>query len=596
MKILFHACRRRRGRRTRAAGAAALRLAVPAVVAALAGVPAVLLGGCASVPSDAGFAAVQGVVRQSTGAEVQWPQGEQGPAAAARVRALLAADLTADAAVAVALAENRDVQAALEELGVGQADLLEAAMLRNPVLGGEVRFPAAPVMPFEITLAQPVLDLLARPRRQRVAAARFEATRLRVADAVLALEAETRASFYRVQAAEQTASLARTLTAAADAAAGLAARQLAAGDSADLDLANQRAMAEQGRLDLNRALGELAAARERLHRDMGLAGPGPGASGGPNVPGGAGVPAVPGGAGIPGGAGVAVVLGGAVASGSLSGTTAAPPPTWRVAPSLPPLAPAEASLDGLEAAAAGGRLDLAALRSEADAAAQALPLGRLAAIEAAEVGAHAERDAADGRTTTGPAAAVSVPLFNWGQAARRRAEARYRQARDRYAARQAAVRSEVREAWERLVTARRQAELWRDDMLPLRRRILDLTQTRYNAQLAGVFQLLAAKQDAVRAEGQAIEALRDYWLARTDLERALAARLPAPPATPAVPAPPAAPAPPMPPTAPTAPAAPAAPPVPPMSPTSPASPAPSAPPPGGSLGTAARSSLKGGHS
>jgi cobalt-zinc-cadmium efflux system outer membrane protein len=481
MMIAFHDSRRRRRLPVRRAGV------VRALAACLAAVPAVALGGCASVAGDAGFSEVRGAVRQQGGgADVQWAHGEQGAEAAARVRALLAADLTADAAVAVALAENADLQATFEELGIGQADLLEAALLRNPVLGAEVRFPAAPAIPFEITLAQPVLDLIARPRRRRIAAARFAATQLRVADAVLALEAATRSSFYRVQAAEQTANLARTLAAAADTSAGLAARQLAAGDSADLDLANQQAMAEQARLELNRALGELAAARERLQREMGL------------------------------------------------GDAAA---AWRVAPALPPLAAAEAPLDGLEGAAAVGRLDLAALRSEADAAAQALPLGSLAAIETAEVGGHTERDAADGRTTTGPAVAVSVPLFNWGQAAKRRAAARYRQARDRYAARLAAVRSEVREAWERLMTARRQAELWRDEMVPLRRRILDLTQTRYNAQLVGVFQLLAAKQDAVRAEGQAIDAVRDYWLARTDLERALAGRLPPAPVSTSPPAP-----------------------------------------------------------
>lgn len=450
-----------------------------------AAVAVLLAGGCASVPADAGFGEVRGIVARSTdaGAGLRWQRGELAADAAARVRALLAGDLTADAAVAVALAENRGLQADLDELGVGQADLLEAAMVRNPVLGGEVRFPAAPAAPFEITLAQPVLDLLTRPRRRRIAAARFAAIEARTAGAVLELEAETRESFYRVQAAEQAAGVARTLATAAETAAGLGARQLAAGDTTDLDLANQQAMAAETRLGLERATAEAATARERLQRVMGL--------------------------------------------GGLGGETA---PAWRVAGELPPPASAEAPLDGLEAAATARRPDLAALRSDVEAAAQELPAGRLAALGTVEVGGHSERDPVDGHTTTGPAAAIGVPLFDWGQAARRRAEARYLAARDRYAARLAAARSEVREAWERLRAARREAELWRDEMVPLRRRILDLTETRYNAQLAGVFQLLAAKQDALRAEQQAIAALRDYWLARTEMERALAGRLPAAPA------------------------------------------------------------------
>ena len=48
--------------------------------------------------------------------------------------------------------------------------------------------------------------------------------------------------------------------------------------------------------------------------------------------------------------------------------------------------------------------------------------------------------------------------------------------------------------------------------------------------LLGVYQLLAAKQSEVNAYREAIEAARDYWLARVDLERTVAVRFPSPPA------------------------------------------------------------------
>ncbi|HVT17243.1 MAG TPA: TolC family protein [Thermoanaerobaculia bacterium] len=431
--------------------------------------------GCASVPRDAGFADVRATVMARTGADLRWNRGQNLPEIAAQVDRLLTGELTVDKAVAVALLNNRDLQATLEELGVAQADLLQAGLLRNPILGGELRFPAAPVRPFEITLAQPVLELFVLPLRKRVAASAFEASKLRVTDAVLGLESETRAAFFRVQAAEQAVASLRTLAEAAATAAALADRQNRAGNITDLDLAAERALAEQSKLDLVQGQIELTGSREALNRDLGLARTGI---------------------------------------------------DWKVAAQLPELPATDLPLAGLEAAAVEKRQDLAALRRDVEAAARALPLTRTSAIEEAQVGAHRDRDAS-GATTTGPVAALSVPIFNWGQAARRRAEARYRQAEHRYQARVAQVQSEVREAWGRLTASRQAAELYRDSLVPLRRSLVELTQTAYNGMQVGVFQLLQAQRDEVLAERGAVDARRDYWMARARLERAIAARLPA---------------------------------------------------------------------
>jgi cobalt-zinc-cadmium efflux system outer membrane protein len=94
----------------------------------------------------------------------------------------------------------------------------------------ELRFPGAPVRPFEITVAQPLLEIFVLPLRKRVAATAFEAAKLRVTDAVLGLEAATRATFFRVQAAEQALASARVLADSAETAAVLAGRQHQAGN------------------------------------------------------------------------------------------------------------------------------------------------------------------------------------------------------------------------------------------------------------------------------------------------------------------------------------------------------------------------------
>ena len=57
------------------------------------------------------------------------------------VRALLQDTLTVDGAVQVALLNNRNLQALYAELGVAQADLVQAGLLRNPVFDGLVMLP-----------------------------------------------------------------------------------------------------------------------------------------------------------------------------------------------------------------------------------------------------------------------------------------------------------------------------------------------------------------------------------------------------------------------------------------------------------------------
>ncbi len=58
-------------------------------------------------------------------------------------------------------------------------------------------------------------------------------------------------------------------------------------------------------------------------------------------------------------------------------------------------------------------------------------------------------------------------------------------------------------------------------IVPRRTRIVELTKLEHNAMLVGVFQLLQAKQNEIQARRDFIDAQREYWTARTDLDRAL---------------------------------------------------------------------------
>ncbi len=430
------------------------------------------LVGCVTLPKDAGLHDVQDDVRQRSGFTIDRIPTDAEEQVVERVRDLLREELSDSRAVEVALLGNRRLQATLQELGIARAELWQAGLPRNPILGGEIRFPGRSSAPFEISLVQEVLDLIWLPQRRKLASAVFEQTKLRVAAEVFDLVTEVRGAYFTAQAASQMATMRRAVADAARIAADLAIRQHKAGNISDLELENEQALFEQAKLDLVLGEEEELLSRERLNSLLGL-------------------------------------------WGDLT--------QWRMAPRLPDPPAEEPDLAGLESLAASQRLDLAVARREIEVATRALPLARSSAFEL-EAGVHREKEP-EGTTTTGPALEVSLPVFDRGGAGRSRARAVLAQAEQRYAALAVEVRSEVRAARHRMLSARARSAYHRDVVLPRRSRIVNFSQQEYNFMLIGVFQLLQAKRDEITAQGESIEALRDYWIARSELERAVGGRL-----------------------------------------------------------------------
>ena len=76
-----------------------------------------------------------------------------------------------------------------------------------------------------------------------------------------------------------------------------------------------------------------------------------------------------------------------------------------------------------------------------------------------------------------------------------------------------------------MIAARDAAEYYEKVLLPQRQRILRETLLQYNAMQVSNYILLAAKEREALAEREAIEALRDYWIARARLENAAGGNL-----------------------------------------------------------------------
>jgi cobalt-zinc-cadmium efflux system outer membrane protein len=166
-------------------------------------------------------------------------------------------------------------------------------------------------------------------------------------------------------------------------------------------------------------------------------------------------------------------------------------------------------------------MDLQIARSELIAAAGEAGVARSAFLDELSLGVHYEREP-EGKRTVGPELELPIPVFDRGSPARQRARARLRQAQQRFAALNVNARSLAREALERLQEARARTTYLREVVVPRRKRILQLTLTRYNAMLVGPFELLTARQNLASAEREEIVATRDYWQARTGLDATLA--------------------------------------------------------------------------
>ena len=83
------------------------------------------------------------------------------------------------------------------------------------------------------------------------------------------------------------------------------------------------------------------------------------------------------------------------------------------------------------------------------------------------------------------------------------------------------VRSQVREALGLARLAHDVARHQRDVVVPESRVALEAAQRDYNGMLIGIFDLLAELRVAIAADTALVEAMRDFWIAQSDLTAAL---------------------------------------------------------------------------
>jgi len=431
--------------------------------------------GCTSLSEDARFSPVEQAVKERTGADTKWARSDDDAnSVRGRVKELLAAPLGPNEAVQVALLNNPGLQASYAEVGIAEADLVQASRWRGPTFSF-ARLRRGDEREYERSVFFDVLGLVTIPLSVRGEEKRLQGAQSRAAGEALRIALHTRKAWFVAVAAQESVKYAEQVKEAAEASAELARRMAAVGNWSKLNQAREHAFYAETTAQLARARQQQLVAREQLARLMGLWGE------------------------------------------DLA---------FQLPERLPELPQAPREGGDLEAQALAQRVDVQAARRDAEALAASLGLTKTTRfISLLEFGLinNSETGLPDKR---GWEIELELPIFDFGGARVARAERAYMQAVNRTLDTAVQARSEVREAYGAYRTSFDLARHYRDEIVPLRKRISEEVLLRYNGMLMSVFELLADSREQVSAVNSYIESLRDFWIAESDLQMALTGRSP----------------------------------------------------------------------
>jgi cobalt-zinc-cadmium efflux system outer membrane protein len=425
------------------------------------------IGGCASLDPAQDYRRAGGMVEERSGAPVDWTspwseafEGWDG-----------ALPLTQDAAVKMALRNNRELRAEVERIAESRADLVQAGLLPNPVLSLTLRAPVDPADGVWFVGAAAVQQLTAlwlRDGKIRAADARLNETVLDVSDSALRLVADVRATHARIAFGQRELDLTREAETLVRESIDAMRRRVIGGEATPLDTARleqQLVSFETDEADLSRAL---AKERRRLLELMGFP---------------------------------------------------AADADWAASDAdLVRALPADEAT--AIALARSQRLDVAASRALAEASAADLSVEERNRLREFGVGVDFERDT-DESYTLGPVVEAEIPIFDTNEAQIAKAGSTARAA---LATSEAVAHRAIREARAAYIEATEAATLaarLRDVAVPLGERVADLAQRGVTAGVSDTTVLLEARRDLLEVRRTLTRREADAAVAAIELEYAV---------------------------------------------------------------------------
>ncbi len=429
------------------------------------------LSGCASFSPDSGLGVVSAITDQAIRKDTAFIRSsDDAEAAGGRVKHLLTRPLSTEAAVQVALLNNKGLQAAYDELALAETDLVEASLPPNPVFSVS-RISGDGASEVERQIVGDILALATLPFRSDIARDRFRAAQLKAALQTLRLAAEVRRAYVRAVAANEMVGLLTEAKSTAEATAQLASKLGETGSLNKLDQAREQVFYAETTAELASARDAAANARERLARLLGLW------------------------------------------DGDLA---------FRIPDHLPPLPRRPQTQPFIEADAVGHRLDLQMARIELAALAKSLQLTDATRFVTLLDVAGIDRRTHDPDTAPfrerGFDVAFQIPIFDGGEIRVRQAAETYNRAFNRLTEQAINIRSEAREAYRSYRSAYDIASHYQREILPLRKIIIEEMQLQFSSMQVDVFALLVEARQRIGSQRAAIEANQAFWLAQSELQ------------------------------------------------------------------------------
>jgi len=412
---------------------------------------------------------VKDLVKKQTGYEIKTTDAEdQG------IEYLLSQPLTENGAVAIAFLNSPVIKAQLASLGISEADMREAGILRNPIFSYKTRTSneEGAKRNNEIEIKQDVFDVLFWPMRQKIAGTRIKASQYASAHQMTDFIKEVRLSYLAWLTAMHKQALAEDHFKAHEAAIEITRRQKEAGNINLLKMTEAESVFQKAKIERLKTKLETQSLAERLRTKLGLK---------PN-------------------------------QFFMQETVA-----------MPDLPKEDLGIAELENKAVEHRLDLLMKRQEIKNWEQSKNLSGLGFLTEVEVGYNQESETS-GHKLKGVVVEGQVPLFNRKQAQMIGIKASMETAKHELEAMEQEALLEVRLAYQDVMTSRKIVETYKE-AIPLHQQMVKETLYQYNFMLMDVFHLLESKQAELEIRKEYADALKSYWDSRIELENAVGAKL-----------------------------------------------------------------------
>lgn len=436
--------------------------------AAPAAILSLIAGGCASLDPTPEIDRAASTVGERAGVSPAWTTPWETTLTSWDGRS----PLSRDAALAMALRNNREIRAQVEQIGASRADLVQAGLLPNPVLALTLRFPFDPVSGGSFIGAQVVQSFTAlwlRDGRIRAADARLNQTVLDVSYSALRLVADVKSTHARIVFGQRMIALTDENLATIQRSIDSLDARVRGGEGTTLDVNRARQQLAKAQAERILVVRDLAKERRRMLEVIGFAGE----------------------------------------SGE-----------WLAEANMAHAGATSIDEPAAIALAASQRLDVAAARSIVEAQRADLSVEEQSRLRGFGLGADFERSST-GERSIGPVIELGVPIFDTNAAQIAKAGSLARAALAYYeAASQRAVR-QARIAWVDLDSAARLAEQYRATVLAISGRNLTLAEAALKSGQADVTVLLDAQRELIAARLTLLDLERNAALARVALEEAV---------------------------------------------------------------------------